>query len=133
MGGSFSGLGRVAGLKGCSERAAEAQTYTHRQIVTIPIVQVAPNHLADFLGGLQGRVRRAEPEDQIVMQMERLSPAGRDAMHIDTGERRVTVRDEYGPGFLDYLAARRVPDLGILRLDVPARQQPAIQPAVMHQ
>lgn len=83
---------------------------------------MAPNHLAHFFGRHQGRSCRPESEDQIVMKMERLSPAGRDAMHVDSSERRLTVRNDYGAGFFDDLAARSIPDLGIPRLDVPARQ-----------
>lgn len=63
------------------------------------------------------------------MQVIRLAAPGRDAVNIQPAQRRSGIGKQRDAGFLDDLAAGRVADGSIFRLDVAARQQPAIQPS----
>ncbi len=100
------------------------------QIVFIHILPIAPCDSADFVGRIQFRRRGPKREDQVVMKMERLAAAGRNAVHVDSDQARTRGRLEMGSGFLDHFTTRGVPDFGIVGFDMAARQEPSLQPSV---
>ena len=65
--------------------------------------------------------------------MKWLAFAGRNAMYIHSGQRRVKTWGKLDARFLQHLAPGCVKDGLIFGLDVASRQEPAFQPPVMDQ
>ena len=77
-----------------------------------------------------------ECEEQVVVKVVRLValPVDRDAVDVQAGQgglRRIGSQD--GAGLFDHLAAAGGADIGVFGFDVAAREQPAVQAAVMDQ
>jgi len=67
------------------------------------------------------------------MQVVGLAALRRNAMNINAAQGRQGIRMESDAGLLYDFAAGCIPDRGIFRLHVAARQEPAVQPAMVHQ
>lgn len=114
-------------------RPQDAVPYTLGDLQTVPIRARSPEDFRRFVG--LGNTIRLGPKtpDQIVVQVEGLRFLRRNPVHIDAGQNGREMRiDQYGSFFMS-LARRRVREIGIGFLYVPAGQQPAPQTVVMHQ
>ena len=124
-------IGEALAAVNRGESAARAESNTARQIVAIPIIGAAPGDAADLLGRRHFLRRGAESEDEIVMQMVRLAPAGWDGVDVYADQKRVAIGNQESSSLLHHFAAGCFPDFGVARLDMSTGQQPAIQAAVM--
>lgn len=74
-----------------------------------------------------------EGEDQVVMEVVGLVAFARNAVDIDRNEGSRQRVAEGGRGLFDDFAMSRKMDGGVGRFNMAAREEPAIQPAVMNQ
>jgi len=104
-----------------------------RQLVAVECRHIAPGDVAHLLRRAECLRRGLESENQIVVQMERFVAPRRDAVYIHSHQQWRGLGAQDCAGLFDHLAASRVPDKRIVRLDVAAGKQPALQAAMQHQ
>ncbi len=65
------------------------------------------------------------------MQVEGLVPLRRDPVYIEAGQGTGTLRCEQHTRLFNNLAARRLPERGVLGLDMTTGEQPAVEPPMV--
>jgi hypothetical protein len=67
------------------------------------------------------------------MKMIGFAASRRDPVDVDSDQERPFIGGQDRAGLFNHLAPSRIPDLGIIILDVPAGQEPSVEAAVMNQ
>ncbi len=102
------------------------------QVIAVEVGDSAPERITHFLARPADFGFGLKAENQIVVQVERLVAARGDGVHIHSDQQRCGVGSQDGAGFFDYFAAPGIGDLLVLRLDMTAGLQPALQAAVQN-
>lgn len=114
-----------------ARRALNAPADTRRQIEPFPIALLCPEYVGSFRGGLELVARRAKAPDEIVVEMEGLALFRRNAVNVDSGQKRfVSPVKLYSGLFLCFTGRYRV-EGRIDLFDMASRQQPALEPVVV--
>jgi hypothetical protein len=103
-----------------------------RESITIELTEVAPDNGTRFDGAAAIIGCGLKREDQIVVQMKRLTAFRRNWMHIDADQNSFGVI-EYGSRLFDHFTTRDLCDCGIFALDMSARQEPTREAAMMNE
>lgn len=101
-------------------------------IQRVPIRFFRPRDRRSFIGTRNLVRQRTETPDQIVMQVKRFVLFARNAVDIDTGQSRGRILFDPHHRFFTCFPRGRRSQRSIRLLDVAARQQPPMQPVMIH-